>query len=143
MRDLATPGFLAAALLGPLFWAILFGATNPALHPSWPFERPGEFALLAIAYPVLEEIVFRGWLQESLRARPWGSRILVRLTCANILTSLAFSLAHLLRHEAPWAAAMFFPSVLFGHFKDRTGRLLAPIALHVFYNAGYFWLFAG
>jgi membrane protease YdiL (CAAX protease family) len=37
---------------------------------------------------------------------------------------------------------VFFPSLVFGLFKDRTQRLLAPILLHVFYNAGYFWLFA-
>ena len=31
------------------------------------------------------------------------------------------------------------PALIF--FKDSTGRLAAPILLHVFYNSGYFWLF--
>jgi len=36
---------------------------------------------------------------------------------------------------------VFFPSLVFGYFKDRTGRLTAPILLHIFYNAGFLWLF--
>jgi hypothetical protein len=34
--------------------------------------------------------------------------------------------------------AVFIPSVAFGLLKDRYKTLLAPIALHCYYNAGYF-----
>ncbi len=44
-------------------------------------------------------------------------------------------------HGPLWAALVFFPSLVFGFFKDRTKHLVAPVILHVFYNAGYFWLF--
>ena len=40
-------------------------------------------------------------------------------------------------------AAVLLPSLVFGFFKDRSGALWAPMALHVFYNSGYFWLFGG
>jgi membrane protease YdiL (CAAX protease family) len=33
------------------------------------------------------------------------------------------------------------PSRVFGFFRDRTGRLVAPIVLHIFYNAGFLLLF--
>ena len=60
---------------------------------------------------------------------------------ANLLTSLLFTALHFINHAPLWAAAVFFPSLVFGFFKDRTGKLAAPIILHVFYNSGYFWLF--
>ncbi len=37
---------------------------------------------------------------------------------------------------------MILPSLVFGYFKDKYHSLTAPILLHVFYNAGFFWLFA-
>ena len=59
----------------------------------------------------------------------------------GVLTSLLFTALHFINHAPLWAAAVFFPSLVFGFFKDRTGKLAAPIILHVFYNSGYFWLF--
>jgi membrane protease YdiL (CAAX protease family) len=61
---------------------------------------------------------------------------------ANLITSAVFAIAHLYGHSPPWALATFFPSLVFGLFRDRYNSLSAPIALHVFYNAGYFSLVA-
>ena len=74
-----------------------------------------------------------------LRLKPWR---LGPLSHANILTSVLFTALHFINHPPLWAAAVLFPSLVFGLFKDRSGGLAAPIILHVFYNSGYFWLFA-
>jgi len=135
------PDFLAALAVAPVFWVGLYAFTHPVVNLSWPFQSPLRFALLAVFYPVLEEIIFRGWLQEELHKWALGSRIFARLSLANLLTSTVFSIAHVLYHSARWAAATFFPSLVFGYFKDKSRRLFPSIVLHVFYNAGYFWFF--
>jgi membrane protease YdiL (CAAX protease family) len=84
---------------------------------------------------VLEEIVFRGLLQELVR--DLLSRAMYGpLTVANLLTSLCFTGAHFF-HPPLEAALVFFPSLVFGFFKERTDSLVAPVLLHAFYNAGY------
>ena len=58
------------------------------------------------------------------------------------LISLVFTGLHFIYHPPLWAASVLLPSLVFGYFKDRYRTLTTPIILHVFYNAGYFWLFA-
>lgn len=132
--------FWVAMGLGPLFWLVLYGVAQPAWRPGWPLAAPFVFLLPALVYPVLEEIVFRGLVQEALArrtARRWGP-----LSLANVLTSLAFAALHAFYHPPVWAAAVIGPSLVFGYFKERANSLVPPIVLHVFYNAGYYWLFA-
>jgi hypothetical protein len=133
--------FLAAILAGPVTWLALYVVQQPALQWNWPLGRPWQFLLPVLVYPVLEEIVFRGLIQELVRDTI-SRRSLGPLTIANLLTSILFTGLHFIYHAPLWAALVFFPSLVFGFFKDRTHRLLAPIILHVFYNAGYFWLFS-
>ena len=64
------------------------------------------------------------------------------VTHANLITSLVFTGLHFIYHPPLWAASVLLPSLVFGYFKDRYRTLTTPIILHVFYNAGYFWLFA-
>jgi membrane protease YdiL (CAAX protease family) len=134
------PLFLAALVAGLLVWLALYFIQQPTVQWGWPFIQPWPFLIPVLVYPLLEEIVFRGLIQELVRdfisRRFWGP-----LSIANLLTSLLFTGMHFITHPPLWAALVFFPSLVFGFFKDRTNRLLAPIILHVFYNAGYFWLF--
>lgn len=134
------PLFYLALLAGPAAWLLfyLLNATpvvwnKPLLYPQW-------FFTLALVYPLLEEIAFRGLLQELVRDLVSRARY-GPLTVANLLTSVLFAAAHFFYHPPLAAALVFFPSLVFGFFKERTGSLLAPVLLHVFYNAGYLWLF--
>jgi uncharacterized protein len=128
-------------LAAPLFWLALYFATRPGIDLLWPAGAPGKFLSLAIAYPVLEELAFRGFLQGWLADTAWGARQWRGLSVANIVSSVAFAVAHGFAHPWQWAASTFFPSLVFGFFRDRYRRLRVPIALHVFYNGGYYWLF--
>jgi membrane protease YdiL (CAAX protease family) len=135
------PLFLVALLAGLLVWLALYIMQQPVVQWGWPLLAPWQFLVAVLVYPVLEEIAFRGLIQELVRDFISG-RFLGPLSIANLLTSLLFTGLHFITHPPLWAALVFFPSLVFGLFKDRTHRLLAPILLHVFYNAGYFWLFA-
>jgi membrane protease YdiL (CAAX protease family) len=112
-----------------------------ALSLAWPLHTPMIFLLVALIYPVLEELVFRGALQGALYRQPWGRRSLGQVSLANLLTSLVFAGFHLFYHAPLWAALVLFPSLIFGYFRDRYQSVVPAIVLHVFYNAGYFWLF--
>lgn len=135
------PLFLAALLAGPVTWLVLYFIQQPVVQWNWPLVRPWQFLLPVLLYPIVEEIVFRGLIQELVRDTI-GRRSLGPVTIANLLTSLLFAGLHFIYHTPLWAALVFFPSLVFGFFKDRTGRLLAPVILHVFYNAGYLWVFS-
>jgi membrane protease YdiL (CAAX protease family) len=134
------PRFLFALLAACVFWVILVAVTGQHPQPAWPIDAPLVFLYPALVYPVIEEWLFRGLLQGYLQNRLKNQGIGI-VSYANLLTSLLFSALHLFSHPPLWAGAVLVPSLIFGYFKDRTGRLGAPIALHVFYNGGYFWLF--
>lgn len=133
--------FWLALAAGPACWLVLYLLLGPALQLDWPRVAPLQFLVPALFYPVLEEIVFRGLIQELVR-NTVSARVFGPLSVANLLTSLLFTAAHFLSHPPLWAALVFFPSLVFGYFRDRHRSLLAPILLHVFYNAGFLWLFA-
>ncbi|MGB5306133.1 MAG: JDVT-CTERM system glutamic-type intramembrane protease [Gammaproteobacteria bacterium] len=134
------PLFLAALAAGPLCWLLIYLILQPEPRWAWPLMAPLQYLLPALLYPVLEEIVFRGLLQDFVRERISASAF-GPLSVANLLTSICFTALHFIYHPPLWAALVLFPSLVFGFFKDRTGHLTAPIVLHVFYNAGFLWLF--
>lgn len=112
-------------------------------HPRawrWYAAHASSLALVTLVSPLLEEIVFRGLLQEFL-ARHLDGRSRPPLTRANILTSVVFSLFHLLHKGPLWAAGVFAPSLVFGYFRDKYDSILPSILLHVLYNGGFFLFF--
>ena len=133
--------FWLAVTAGPLCWLVLYLLLRPATpHWTWPLAAPADYLLPVLFYPVLEEIVFRGLLQE-LAQEYISRRTLGPISLANLLTSLVFTGFHFLNHAPLWAALVFFPSLVFGFFKDRYGTLTSPMLLHGFYNAGFLLLF--
>ncbi|MDX1497490.1 MAG: JDVT-CTERM system glutamic-type intramembrane protease [Salinisphaeraceae bacterium] len=125
---------------GPLFCLVLIVAGLDVVGPDWIAGAILTFLLLALVYPVLEEIVFRGLIQDSLSERLtiWRFQLISK---ANLLTSLAFTALHFFSHPPLWAASVFLPSLLFGYFRERHNSLVSPITLHAFYNSVYFALF--
>ncbi len=131
--------FSIALLAGGLFWLglWLFSSIQPLkVTEIWSWV----FLSLVLWHPVLEELLFRGILQGLLGSQSWGQLTLGGVTVANGITTLLFMFGHLLRHTPPWAIAVVVPSIIFGYFRDRYGSVYPSIALHSFYNAGYFLL---
>jgi len=140
IRHWQDPLFFAAMAAALLYWLALYLITQPGVDAGWPLREPLRFLYPALLYPIVEEWIFRGFVQELLHRylQPWS---LGPLSHANILTSLLFTALHFINHPPLAAAMVFIPSLVFGFFKDRTGQLTAPVLLHIFYNSGYFWLF--
>lgn len=134
--------FVMALFAGGVVWFGLWQWNQPSVDLSWPLREPLRFMLLAVVYPVLEEIIFRGGLQQSLLKHARGRLCWHGVTVANLVTSIVFTAMHLFVHVPAWAAATFFPSLAYGYFRDRYRSLWAPIWLHAFYNTGYFLIFA-
>ncbi len=90
------------------------------------------FASLVILPPVTEEIVTRGFLFLGLKSK-------LPLFAAATITSLIFAMAHLqFGSGAPllWSAAIdtFILSLVLIFLRQKTGRLWAPIGLHMLKN---------
>ena len=120
-------------------WAAL-GAVLGVGDASWVLHAPARFAWVVLAYPLVEELAFRGTIQPLLLRHALGRRQLGGISLANVLTSLAFAAVHLFQHAPVWAAAVFIPSLVFGYVRERFNAVAPAIALHIFYNLGYFLL---
>ncbi|MFV2060796.1 MAG: JDVT-CTERM system glutamic-type intramembrane protease [Gammaproteobacteria bacterium] len=123
-----------------LFWLLLSFYFPITTNLQWPITSPLVFLVPVIVYPILEEIVFRGAVMEFIHEKLPGIFIF-HLSKSNIITSILFSSLHFFYHPPIWAAAVFIPSLVFGLLKERYQSLVPPILLHVFFNAGYYWLF--
>jgi uncharacterized protein len=90
--------------------------------------------LLIIALP--EEAFYRGYLQTRLGdAFPQRWRIFeADIGPALIVTSAIFALGHLATIHQPARLAVFFPALVFGWLRARTGGIGASIAFHALCN---------
>lgn len=124
----ALPLMFAVSLLNQQFWQGQ-GGSNPLLQIV--LEEGDPVALLiffftaAVAAPVFEEILFRGFLLPSLtRYLPvWG---------AILLSGLIFALAHLSFSEVLPLATL---GVVLGFVYTRSRGLLASMLLHSLWNS--------
>ncbi|MFK8079962.1 MAG: JDVT-CTERM system glutamic-type intramembrane protease [Granulosicoccus sp.] len=132
--------FWLALSLGPMCWIVMFQLGIPLRGGNAPWET---LLWVALLYPVLEEIVFRGGLQTALFSRAVLRRSLMEISLANIVTSVIFAAMHTINQPPLWAALVFFPSLVFGWARDRYLGIQASIVLHIVYNAGFVWLFSG
>ena len=131
--------FALAAGAGPVVWLAFALALGVRPDPAGSFfADPVRFLGLAVAWPLVEEGLFRGVIQPALAHTRGGAREAWGVTTANAATSVLFAVAHLLAHAPVWAAATVVPSLVFGYFRDRYGSIVPGAALHVFYNAGWF-----
>lgn len=98
-------------------------------------ERPtdgwvlAEAALVIGLAPLLEEVLYRGTFQETLRRLglgPWP---------AIIGTSVFFAAMHITVAEPHAIASLVVLSIGFGWVYERTGRLTACITMHALFNA--------
>lgn len=117
-------------------WSWVLNLFDVALQPqalaTLLMEEPHGFwwaaALFYVvsAVPILEELVFRGFVQAPF-VRHWGRWPGV------IMSSMLFALAHLSDVQA--VLPLFVLAMALGWLRERTGSLAAPIALHVANNA--------
>ena len=131
--------FLWLLALGPMVWLALiwlFAFQPLPRHAIWsPI-----FLSVTLWQPVFEELLFRGIVQGHVLQSMASHKNWCGLSIPNLLTSFLFSLAHLASHSVSWSLLVFVPSLCFGFVRDRFGSVYPSIALHAFYNTGYFLL---
>jgi membrane protease YdiL (CAAX protease family) len=117
-----------ARLVAPFSAPAHFSPRLPPRFGEWVVDQ-----LFVVALP--EEFFYRGYLQSRLRdAWPQGRRLLgIRLGPAFWVTALLFALGHLAIFQA-WRLAVFFPALLFGWMRERTGSVLGAALFHAASN---------
>jgi len=89
-------------------------------------RRPArDAAAAALACPIVEEVVYRGYLQPAL-AGSWGPRL------GAVATAVLFAAIHFVPVEFPGLLAF---ALVLGWARQRTGRLGLPIVTHLAFNA--------
>jgi hypothetical protein len=90
--------------------------------------------LFVIALP--EEAFYRGYLQSRLdEVWPPGWVVLgARVGPGLLLGAAVFAVGHLVTVHAPTRLAVFFPALLFGWLRARTGGIGASVCLHAVCN---------
>ena len=126
---------LAAATAGTLLpltaiALLFFRDFLPSPNPAAIFPA----ALSGFAVAVAEETFFRGWLQTVLSSKFAAPR-------AILITALLFGLAHLASPYAPFALLAFFPGLVMGLLRHRSGSVLPAILYHWFGNIWSIWFY--
>jgi len=128
---------LALLIFPPFCWGWLAFWHPEAGFSAAPWmaiasRLPGE--LLVIALP--EEAFYRGYLQSALDdAFPRRVRVLGAAVGAALpLTSALFAAGHLFTELDPNRLAVFFPALLFGWLRVKTGGIGASMLFHAMSN---------
>lgn len=96
--------------------------------------------ILAVALP--EEVFYRGYFQTRIGEVLPGRFTLfgARVGWALPIASLVFVAGHLAVRPAAWQIGIFFPGLIFGWLRLRSGSLLAPVLYHALCNLGMYVL---
>lgn len=85
-----------------------------------------------IVVPILEELLFRGFLQGALRN--FFGPLNAIVICSLIFAAFHFSLSQGI-NNLTIVGSLFILSLFLGYLKERQANLFAPIALHMTFNA--------
>ncbi len=120
--------FLAlGAAGGAAFFAVSAIPAFPHSSPPGANAPPlAEFLLRQIVLVALpEEVFFRGYLYDAFEEKGWEP-----VTSSSLL----FAAGHIVIHATPYRALTFFPALLFGWGRKKTGNIHVPVALHLLFN---------
>lgn len=101
---------------------------------------PPNFWLLSASYLIVvavpEEVFFRGYLMERLERvwPPTHTWLGAKVGWALIVSSALFALSHVAVIPNPQRLAVFFPALLFGWMRARTGSIAAGALFHALCN---------
>lgn len=140
-----TAGNVAGWIMEVLWHRTPDAISHELLNVFVASEKDGWFWGLVVCATLLpgvfEEVLYRGLLQETLR------RMRLEGWTAIGLTSVLFSAVHIPSVEPHALAALFVLSLGFGWAYEKTGRLVAPITMHILFNAANLglavWTFGG
>lgn len=134
------------AIVAPLFFVgyhfyqTLIFDKEPAwrLAKDWALLVPHHLFFVAIP----EEFFYRGYFQTRLN-EVFPRKFLLfgtPLSWGLVIASLYFAFGHSLVQVQWWHFATFFPGLLFGWMRERTGGPLAGALMHAWSNVTVVWL---
>jgi membrane protease YdiL (CAAX protease family) len=141
-RDAGTAIAWAAAfgaiVAGPFFllWRYWWAPSLTFSLSARPIEAIDEVLGQVFVIALPEEAFYRGYLQSRLDDAWEPTRRLLgaRVGPALVLTAAIFALGHVATVHLPARLAVFFPALLFGWLRARTGGIGASIAFHALCN---------
>ena len=125
-------------VLPPFAVALVGGARLWGFPVEFQPRLPAGFALAVavqlVAVAIPEELFYRGWMQTAWGRSGPSRRILgAEIGPGFLATQLLFAAGHLVTFQ-PWRLATFFPGLLFGWLRARTGGVVAPVVAHALSN---------
>jgi uncharacterized protein len=139
-EDLTLVAALSVATIVPFaighhFWQTLL--FNRRFTPRLPDDFLTMLLTQIFVVALAEELFFRGYLQERLE-RLWPAKRKLfgaPFGAAIIVASAIFALAHFVGEYRFDRLGPFFPALLFGLLRARTGTIVGAIGYHAFCNA--------
>ena len=128
------PAVAAAHVLNSWFAGQDAETVRRSVHDALSKPGPARLALilnLVVAVPLFEEVVFRGLLQQGVKAQ---LALVAPARTARMLSVGLASVAFTALHEPPTFFPVFVLSLLLGAAYEKSGRLLVPVALHAAHN---------
>lgn len=123
------PARLLAGLVSPLFAICAALGLTGFFLPGRALAPDG--LVWFVVAPFVEELAWRAVMQNELASFFPDCGLVGK---ANVLTSLAFALAHIIAAPSLMAALTFFPSLCFGALWSRFRSLWLCGLLHLWYN---------
>ena len=128
---------LSSGVVFPLYSGVFYASLQLGFSLPAGLIAPGSsifnwiiYNFIAVAF--FEELFFRGYLQGRFEGYAKRSFIGARTAfwLPIVVTAFLFALAHVAVDLDPTRMAVFFPGLLFGWLRARTGTLIAPILSH-------------
>jgi len=94
--------------------------------PRDPLAMFLSFVMIVVLAPLMEELLFRGWIFGGLRAR-WSARATV------LATAFLFAIVHL-DASGLYPLAVLLPGFILSLLRERTGTVKTAIFGHALYN---------
>lgn len=116
-----------------LYQTTLFGYAFEGTLPSQPVMLVG-YHLFFVAIP--EEFFYRGYMQTRLAEiyPPRWTVLGTKVGPALLITCVLFAFGHTLVQFQWWHFAIFFPSLVFGWLRNRSGGVVAGAFFHAWAN---------
>lgn len=129
---------LMMLLTFPLYWVgwLWWWKPDGEFSANWGAAPLDEVVGQVFAIALPEELFYRGYLQSTLdRHWPGRWRILGASVGVGLLLSCAiFALGHLATVPNPARLSVFFPALLFGWLRAKTGGIGAAVLFHAACN---------
>jgi membrane protease YdiL (CAAX protease family) len=110
------------------------GAARGHLHLPDNFALNAATGLIVVGIP--EELFFRGYLMDRLEKvwPPTRNVLGAKVGWALVVSSALFAVSHVAVIPNPLRLAVFFPALLFGWMRARTGSIAAAAVFHAMCN---------